>query len=896
MGRKSNQVPVEDQKFPLMNQAQEAVRSIGYKFPSFHYLWENLKHEFRLYQKTALWQLDWVENNTNTDINNHLMFHMATGSGKTDIMAATILYFYKKYKYTNFLFVSTSNAVINKTRDNFLNSNSSKYLFKAPIIINGHQVDVKEVSTFPTSGVSNTIYLKLTTIEGLYSEIKSPRQDGLSFEDLKDQPMIILADEAHHLNAKTKSKGKQIEWDTWENTIDQVRNANSKNRQLEFTATIDVNQRNIYEKYKNKIIYKYDLDHLMEDGYSKKVFRLEANNDNRQKLLNAVLLSEYRKRLARELNISDFKPVILAQSKRIQTSKDVEKEFLDMIEDLSSEALGQYLKENKKIVAQNSEILADTYNYWEKQDLTRAVIEIKQDFNRMTTINVNYSGRKKGMLDDTNTYKELNSLEDPDNPFRIIFSVNKLTEGWDVLNLYDIVKISETEGRTYDTNSEAQLIGRGARYYPFIYKGKKSYKRRFDHSNIKSRVLETLYYHTINNPAYIKKLNDSFDDMDLIVQDDSNYSIFNAKVKDSFKKSDFYRNGYFYYNDTQEEIDDNSYRSISDYGIDTASPAIINYNPAIIESNWRQDYEKPSEVNTKIVNVANFNAHRDQRLIKKAIACNDFYRFNEMRMVLPKLNSVKEFFTSPNWLGNYIVRARIPNTIDNLTSMQKLQILNTALENIRIKIKANFDRKYGTNVFTRIAVKDVVKDYSKVVYSYSNKTISEHIREKNMSKEQWYPYDTAIVDGLEEDLISLVGSWINELKRKYPKEVYLIRNEETITNWSLHEFQENLGIKHYEGFMPDFILVLGDGSCMYQVYIEAKGVHLLERDKWKERLLENIRPENIEIVENDDVRLYGVKFYANSSSNDTDIHHVEQELRDLKILPGDGSIPLFKVD
>ena len=61
----------------------------------------------------------------------------------------------------------------------------------------------------------------------------------------------------------------------------------------------------------------------------------------------------------------------------------------------------------------------------------------------------------------------LNSLENPNNPIRAIFAVHKLNEGWDVLNLYDIVRIGETEKRnaSKSTIAESQLIGRGARYY-----------------------------------------------------------------------------------------------------------------------------------------------------------------------------------------------------------------------------------------------------------------------------------------------------------------------------------------------------------------------------------------------------------------------------------------------
>ncbi|MDA0001733.1 hypothetical protein OFR37_12065 [Brachyspira hyodysenteriae] len=41
--------------------------------------------------------------------------------------------------------------------------------------------------------------------------------------------------------------------------------------------------------------------------------------------------------------------------------------------------------------------------------------------------------------------KLLNTLENKDNPIRVIFSVNKLNEGWDVLNLFDIVRLYEKE-------------------------------------------------------------------------------------------------------------------------------------------------------------------------------------------------------------------------------------------------------------------------------------------------------------------------------------------------------------------------------------------------------------------------------------------------------------------
>src|SRR5699024_12337656 len=99
----------------------------------------------------------------------------------------------------------------------------------------------------------------------------------------------------------------------------------------------------------------------------------------------------------------------------------------------------------------------------------------------------------------------LNGLESPTNLYRVIFAVAKLTEGWDVLNLYDIVRISDPEkttGTKNTTNAEAQLIGRGARYNRFEMNQESSYIRRFEDGNKFSLFLETLRCHTIIGPQY----------------------------------------------------------------------------------------------------------------------------------------------------------------------------------------------------------------------------------------------------------------------------------------------------------------------------------------------------------------------------------------------------------
>ncbi len=112
----------------------------------------------------------------------------------------------------------------------------------------------------------------------------------------------------------------------------------------------------------------------------------------------------------------------------------------------------------------------------------------------------------------------LNSLEDRDNPKRVIFSVDKLNEGWDVLNLFDIVRLKNKASQK-DTTKDAQLIGRGARYYPFSYNDFKPgriefYQRKFDLFNPLS-ALERLDYHAIYDSEFIAKLNNELQDLGL---------------------------------------------------------------------------------------------------------------------------------------------------------------------------------------------------------------------------------------------------------------------------------------------------------------------------------------------------------------------------------------------
>ena len=100
--------------------------------------------------------------------------------------------------------------------------------------------------------------------------MKPEKQYSTTIQDYEARKTVFIADEAHHLNAGTKkSKEEKKTEESWENSVDRIFKANKENVMLEFTATCDLKNENIYEKYRDKIIYDYPLLKYREEGYTK---------------------------------------------------------------------------------------------------------------------------------------------------------------------------------------------------------------------------------------------------------------------------------------------------------------------------------------------------------------------------------------------------------------------------------------------------------------------------------------------------------------------------------------------------------------------------------------------------------------------------------------------------
>lgn len=822
------------------------------------YIQDNLSHPLREYQGQALKQLIYTQDLDNADLSfNHLLFHMATGSGKTLVLAATILYLFKEHKQQNFIFFVNSDAIIKKTYDNLTNESSSKYLFrKEGIVIDGQRISIQVVDVFPAFPDANTIYLKLTTIQKLHTDLTEPKENTLTYESLENIRLVLLADEAHHINAwtrrdKRKLNTKEYEERTWENTVNTLLRLNPANRLLEYTATINLNQDVLFEKYKDKIVYQYDLRRFMNDGYSKNVVLLRADEADENKMLNAILLSQYRKYIAQEHDIT-LKPIILFKSNKIATSLSANERLLNTVQELNVESLSHTINLGYATYKHENSIWSKMFKYYKDQSLPEVIRGLQWDFTEETILNAN----DKAFLSEDNALL-LNTLEEDNNPIRVIFAVAKLNEGWDVLNLFDIVRISEGATATKTTtDSEAQLIGRGARYYPFEYQEELSYTRRFDLVQTDLKVIESLHYHTINENAYIKNLEKSLESANIQVKEDD-YDRLEAKLKSAFRKSPVFKNGKIYINKLEKTTADD-YRTLSHYNVST------DYEISF-ETTVEQHYGKRiAQTGPGQTHEATW--HVDCIYIQKAIQRKPFFRFSNFKSYVPALSSMKDFIESPNFLGDLTFYVTLPLELElhNLSPLHKLKMVEKYLDYVEKKIKANYMKERGTPVFEGVAMSEMINDYyielSKVNSKISN--MNETLLKRNMRDNHWYVYDKAIVNSLESSFIDFINDYIEELKEKY-KEVYLIRNERKV---------KIVEINGARGFMPDFLLYLQGEDYTYQVFLEPKGGHLQLEDQWKEDFLMSLSEnEDIEVLsENEEVRLLGIKFFSNDKDQKID--------------------------
>ena len=785
------------------------------------YLKDNLnpKFELRPYQEEAFARffLCFAEDFDGKEMPLHLLFNMATGSGKTFIMAGLILYLYEK-GYRNFLFFVNSTNIIEKTKDNFLNSLSSKYLFNENIYFGSVRVPVTPVSNF--EGVNeNDINICFTTIQQLHIDLNTQKENGLTYEDFKDKKIVLLADEAHHINTSTKAGQELIV--SWENTVEHIFNQNLDNLLLEFTATLDYTHSSLVDKYRNKVLYRYDLRQFRNDGYSKDVLIVQADFEERDRIIQALILNQYKQEVAAKHQIN-LKPVILFKAQRtIEQSKKNKADFHKLIDNLTAAHIANIRRSDIPLVRR-------AFQFFDDNDISdeRLVGRLKQEFQQDYCLSVNDEREKE------NYQILVNTLEDSDNRIRAIFAVQKLNEGWDVLNLFDIVRCYTARdakagkpGKT--TIAEAQLIGRGARYFPFaIGDYPDQYQRKFDKNlTAELRVLEELHYHSVNDSRYISEIRTALIDEGML---DEGMVEKPLKLKRKFKKTDFYKHGIIYINERVENKNE-SVRSFADMGVSSK-----NYHHSLATGRGvveaalddNADVQQIIEAGQKNIPVRDIPFH----IVRAAVTRNPFFAFRSLKTYFPHIKSVREFIEADEYLGGLSITLQGDERY-LLSNETYLAAMTGLLNRIESELRQNVTEYRGTETFKPNGVSSIFTDKTLKLVEGSERADGD---EGLVSDREWYVFNANYGTDEEKAFVRTLDGQIDKLKEKYDG-IYLVRNER---HFKIYNFDDG------QAFEPDFVLFLREkngNTLVRQIFIEPKGKYLQKHEKWKEDFLKQIK-------------------------------------------------------
>lgn len=809
--------------------------------------------------------------------NHHLLFHMATGSGKTLIMAGLILDLYAR-GYRNFLFFVNNTSIIEKTKDNFLGKNTSKYLFAPELAVDGRSVNVNGVSNFSESRI-NHINIIFTTIQDLHSQILIPRENGISIEDLARERFVLISDEAHHVNVDTKKKIKKQGDDknqaleqltgNWETTVETIFKANPSNVLLEFTATMDLENSAILEKYRNKIIFDYPLREFRRDGYSKEVsVEVFDTQDLMERAMLAVLLSQYRKRVMLKHKIGS-KPVILFKSKTIEESRRFQMEFSRHIHGLDLTKLQPIFLTNRRLLGELEKSILESQGGFDS-----FILELQEDFSedRHLLVNSKDESEEKQIA--------LNSLEDSDNGFRCIFAVDKLNEGWDVLNLFDIVRLYDTRDPTGNTAlgaakvgkttmSEAQLIGRGARYYPFnLSDDDEKFKRKFDFdSSNELRICETLSYHSAHNPKYIQELNSALLEIGMKSKVSTTQDLI---VKPSFRKSRTFGEGLIFLNQKLARSSTNSPR----FGEYIRTIFKVSLQTGQHQSLFLfSDQNQVSPIQKKVFEAT--LAQFDSAILLEAINALPKMSFATISRLFPDIISVQQFLTSTEYLASVKVSISSSHeSLEDLNVSEKLLVCKSVISQIDAIFQKSGTDFVGSKEFKPFKISSIIRDKQmnfNIDPDTEEQTGKSMIDPSNtyhldLENKEWYVFNDCFGTSEEKLLVKYIDRKMSSLQDKYT-DIYLIRNEKffKIYNFATGEATE-----------PDFLLLLrsevGDDSNSMQVFIEPKGEHLMANDRWKEDLLLSLKFNSkvTLLTESEDYLVWGLPFYNNQHEFDFD--------------------------
>ena len=430
------------------------------------------------------------------------------------------------------------------------------------------------------------------------------------------------------------------------------------------------------------------------------------------------------------------------------------------------------------------------------------------------------------------------------------------------MNLFDIVRLYE--GRDSKNNkpgkttiSEAQLIGRGARYYPFVIDdAQDKFKRKYDKAlDNELRILEELHYHSHNESRYISEIKTALIEEGLMDEREVEVEL---KLKDKFKNTSFYKTGLVYANKKKARSYDNV-KKLEDLGVSRKNIVFSILSGLGRKTSVFDDKKdkKDKDKDKKDISLQEIEKH----IIKNALVCNDFYNFSNLSKYFLRVKSINEFIEKQ--LSNLSITFEGEKSdLENLNNENKFKGVLKLLDQIEGEIKNNSTEYVGTEEFIPLLIKDKFKNKRIKIQKESDKLEGQ---KEFLEDRDWYVFNANYGTKQEKDFVELIARQVDDFKKDF-KNIYLIRNERELKIYNL---------KDGRAFEPDYLLFLinkKNNKITYQLFLEPKGPQLAGSEKWKNDFLEQIRDKYknkiLEFNKTKKYKIIGVPFYINEQENE----------------------------
>ena len=823
----------------------------------------NSKFKFRPYQKQALSVLHWITSKPENDtLKNELKdsqlgefpiygYEMATGSGKTILIGASIIYLHEKHNIKNFLILTPprgKSAIYDKTIRNFdLNSKDcvlSNSMGKKFNLITGDNYTNKSCN-YNSDADFNIFVFNINKFFESSAGVKSvdkPWEESIwkdnsgsviSFRDFLKQigDLVIITDEAHHFQKFSKTSGDAVESGQGNTAGDIVASLNP-NTLIEFTATMVKEQ---------KPIYRYTVNDYISDGYGKKVrawgintnpdkglFEFDeeqlknkhkVNDSDAAKIIRSIAVHKIKK-IATDYDDKDKskKPILLVKARDTEHAEEVNnfiKEELpiktDQIEKIYQEIVTDDEYEINKIIKDN----------FTKQDLIKEIEEI---------------GDKTFSFHTKNESKETQDLfnELETNDMEIIVQVDKATEGWNIDNVYTILILSNNEGHI-KTNVK-QLIGRGLRLF--------REKRIYDESENKLKIEEELLH--------------------VVCEQGNNFGKFVEQIRAEIGLSSDNLKGELKTEEKKNSVND-EFKDIQRFNklklpiIERQSePKIDDPNKLVKELNF-----KNLELESFVINVG----HPWKEIKENGIELKWVEQDTSKEYKLETAKSTKEG-TSTSLENEELRLSEIERTkiIKEIIKNQNLlpsdeavdEALRKAIRELTDKYSFYFKKKYGTDDFWRGKFSnDLINHISKKIDIYfepvtviSGKNDFKQIFQEHLITIEYENGNPSNVRNKDQtvDLLSnkkdIPRFFINGYSKSYflyskfdsSQELIFAELLEAIAEvemWVKNKRSTQFCIKYGLGkeFNPDFIVKLKDSDVLYIIEVKAESLKEASHDK-----------------------------------------------------------------